>query len=320
MAIPIGNLQFETVEFNYEAIATVLERFVGIGSERSSIKKSDITVISRSDMGANQYQDVASAITGGTKLFDALAYFSLPANNRPLVLYEPLETGEHPQSLGDISRAAFYVFMWALIRGRCPSNKGDADHGPVPGFLSNVMGFNDKPDFYAGVLASFDIAMMGTGWVKHIHLENIGQEAQNRLALGVAGYRVPAAIVYIPWRQNLPANVLRSARAVRRFVRSGMTWDCYSGTRSGAFLDSVKNFNKNVENLLLDIATTEHIAYFVDKKMLAVTPVRRPQFNQYLTWTDATFGGFTAFIFGRNTVPDTEDEQHSTMEMITEEM
>lgn len=314
--IPIGNLEFENVEFDYVRLAEALQRFVNIGSERGSIKKDDLTIISRTDMGDRQFTDLAMAIQNGTKIFDALAYFSLPPANRPRIILEPLGENQVDPSLSDISRAVFYVFMWILIRGKAPSSASDAEEGPVPNFLDGVMGLTAPPRHYSSVLASFNLAMMNPSWVRHIQLANIGQEAQNRLALGVAGYRVPAALVFIPWRQNLPEHKLRAARAVRRFVRRGMTWDCFSGTRSGAFLDAVKNFNKNVENLLLDIAEEEYIQYFVAKKMLAVAPARRAQYNQYLTWTNATFDGFRSFIFGENAVPDVEDDQHHTMDMV----
>jgi len=316
--IPVGVLQFESVEFDFTQIAVALQRFVNVGSVRGGIRKDDIHVISRTDMGQEGYQTVAAALAGGTKLFDALAYFSLDVNNRPSVVHEELGVDEVELNLALISRAVFYVFMWILIRGKAPSSAEDADNGPVPNFLSEVMGFHEPAGHYSDVLASFDLSMMSPLWVRHITLGNIGQEAQNRLALGVAGYRVPAAIVYIPWRRNVPENIKRSAQAVRRFVNRGMTWDCFSGTRSGAFLDAVKNFNKNVENLLLDIATEEHIQYFVDRKMLAVAPTRRAQYNQYITWTNATFDNFQAFIFGQNAVPDVEIEQHETMDIIAE--
>lgn len=315
MAIPIGNLQFENVEFDYQELATALQRFVNIGSERGGIKKDDLTIISRLDMANRQYTDLASALAGGTRLFDALAYFSLPAANRPPIEHVALEPEEVDPTLSDISRAVFYVFMWILIRGKAPSSDEDADNGPIPNFLNEVMGLNNTPNYYSDILASFDLAMMNPSWVRYIQLANIGQEAQNRLALGVAGYRVPAALVYIPWKENLPVHTLRAAQAVRRFVRKGMTWDCFSGTRSGAFLDAVKNFNKNVENLLLDIAEEEYIQYFVERKMLAVVPTRRAQYNQYLAWSNATFDNFTSYIFGENAVPDVEEEQHHTMDI-----
>lgn len=313
--IPLGVLQFENVEFDYEQLATALQRFVNIGSERGGIKKEDLTIQSRIDMGNRQFTDLATALNNGTRLFDALAYFSLPPANRPLIAHEPLEPGMSDPSLSDISRAVFYVFMWILIRGKAPSSAADANNGPVPNFLNEVMGLNEQPSHYSGLLASFDLAMMNPSWVQHIQLANIGQEAQNRLALGVAGYRVPAALVYIPWRRDLPEHKIRAAQAVRRFVRRGMTWDCFSGTRSGAFLDAVKNFNKNVENLLLDVADEQYIEYFVERKMLAVRPTRRAQYNQYLTWTNATFDNFVNYIFGENAVPDVEDVQHDTMDL-----
>jgi len=313
MAIPLGDVRFTDVQFDAEALGIALSTFVTAGSNRNAIAISDISVISRSDPPPQAYPDVAAAITGGTRLFDALAYFSIPAGQRPAVIYEELEADEEDPSIAEISRAVFYVYFWTFIRGVAPSIESDVDVGPVPNFLRSVMGYTDDPDDYAATVASFEIRRLNPSWIRHIRINNLSQETQNRLALGVAGYRVPAAIVYLPWHDRLDANILRAAQAVRRFVRRGMTWDCYSGTRSPAFLDAVKNFNKNVDNLLLDIVPAEYLAHAVTTKMLAVAPARRPQYMQYLSWNDQTFAAFTDFIFGENALPAGEEEQHHVM-------
>lgn len=309
MAIPLGDIQFPNVQFDYAQLGAALQGFVNSGSQLGAIGIDQLTLISRHDLGGQGFTTVAQAIGEGTKLFDALAYFSVPGNQRPEIVHIPLNEGETDPGVGEISSAVFYVFIWTLIRGRAPSSAADADNGPIPNFLQNVMGLTNHAREYSAILASFDLARLNPSWVRHVELANMGQEAQNRLALGVAGYRVPAAIVYIPWHDNLPPNLLAAANAVKRFVRRGMTWDCFSGTRSGEFLDAVKNFNKNVENLLLDIADHDHIQYFVTHKMLAVNPTRREQYKQYQSWTHGTFQPFTDYIFGENPV-EAEDPIH----------
>jgi len=315
MAIPLGDIDFPNVNFDMTTLANALQIFVQSGSQRGQVLIDELEIVSRDADNVDPFDTVAEAIKAGTRLFDALAYFSIPKRQRPIVEYMALEAGEVDPTVGEISKAVFFVFMWILIRGSAPSSSSEAIHGPIPNFFTSVMGLNLAPHVYSQTLASFDLQAMNPSWVKNIKLTNIGQEAQNRLALGVAGYRVPAALCYIPWRNNLPANILSSAYAVRRFVKRGMMWDCFSGTRTSAFLDAVKNFNKNVENLILDIATEEHIAYFVEHKILAVVPTRRIQYNQYLSWTHDTFSGFDKYIFGVNDVPMTDEPQHSTMEM-----
>jgi len=319
MAIPLGLIGFDNVVFDAAAVGQALAQFVVQGSIRDAIAITDINIVSRTDPAPPRYESVRDALNGGTRLFDALAYFSLPAQQRPAVRVEELEAGVADPTLEEISQAVFYVFFWTFIRGRSPSIHEDVDVGPVPNFLPATMALTDAPFTYVEQVASFDLARMNPAWIRHVTLTNLGVEAQNRIALGVAGYRVPAAVVFLPWHDNLPPNVLRAARAVRLFVQRGMTWDCYSGTRSPEFLDRVKNFNKNVENLLLDICPGRYLAYARKTKMLAVRPRRRPQYQQYLSWTNETFATFRSYIFGENAVEAVEYEQHHTMHIPEDE-
>lgn len=295
--IPVGNLEFSGVNFNYEEIAVALREFVLRGSARHEITADDLTIIARQEKDAKPFTTVAEAINAGTRLFDALAYFSLPTGQRPTVQHEELPGGTHDPTIKDISRGVFYIFMWILIRGTAPSDDPANNTEPRPNFLVSVMGLGKPPHEYVQAVASFNLKHISPQWVKYIKLTELGQEAQNRLALGIAGYRLPAALSIMDWKENLTDEQRRPAEAVRRFVGKGPMWDCFSGTRTGAFLAAVKNLNKNLENLILDVVDEDIIQQFVTAKALPVHPVRRPNHVQYRSWTDDTFAEFKDRIF-----------------------
>lgn len=297
MAIPLGALEFVTVTYNHQDLAAALNAFVTAGSVRGQIAITDLSIVSRHANNLEPFTTVADAISRGTRLFDALAYFSLHPDLRPDIVHEELGEDEEDPAVDDIGRSLFYVFMFILIRGSAPSHIATNNTTPVPRFLSNVMNLTETPDVYADRLASFDIQLMHHGWVRHITLDGLDHTVQNRLALGVAGYRLPAALCIAELKQDLAPELVTAVEAVRNFVNRGMVWDCVGHVRSARFLDAVKNMNKNVGNLISLSVPDDVIARLVRLRVLFEAPVYDERFTQYLTWTNATFAEFDDFIF-----------------------
>lgn len=298
--IPIGDVNFGVVRINSTAIGTALQEFIQIGSQKGQISKDDLEIIYREGTNITSFRDVADAIKHGTRLFDALAYFSLPAAERPEPEHRPLGPEESDPSPLDIGRAIFYVYFYILIRGHAPTDEDGTDQNPVPNFLKSVMGLEDSPDHYSECVASFDLNLLDHHWVKYIQINNLGIQAQNRLALGLAGYRLPGVLTLFQFRDDAPVEAIRAATAVRNFVNRGAVWDCHSVTRTAAFLDVIKNFNANVTNVILEVYTAEQIAQLRRRRVLPVDLVHNERFTQWQQWTDATFDQFTDYIFRRD--------------------
>lgn len=297
MAIPLGNFEFNYISFNAEHLGNALNEFVTQGSKKGSISIDNLNIIRREGEENVPFLTVQEAVENGTRLFDALAYFSLPEDRRPRVLIRELEAGDEDPKLADISEAVFYIFMWILIRGTAPKNTETDEPIPVPKFLTAVMQLREEPYEYVQKIASFDLSKMDPQWIKYIKVNNLGREAQNRLALGIAGYRLPAALSIMQFREDADPEDVRAANAVIRFVRNGLTWDCCAVTRSQRFLERVRNFNANVGNLIIRCAQRDTIDRFVRQKILFTAPEYQDRFQEYRTWTNETFAEFTDYIF-----------------------
>jgi hypothetical protein len=297
MPIPVGAINFGVVSFDATDLANALSAFIVAGDGGNKIAVTDLNIISRQAVTNNAFTTLAEAISAGTKLFDALAYFSLPAAQRPTVQVEPLEQNTHDPSPIQIGRGIYYVFMYILLRGHAPAITGPGDTQPIPQFLSNVMNMTQPASTYASTIASFDINRLDHTWIKHVRISGLDQKTKNRLALGMAGYRLPGSFALYAFRTDADAAAIQAATAIRNFVMRGATWDCHAVTRSAAFLDVVKNFNANCGNLLLRVYTTEQIDRLVQLRVLYAAPVENPRFTQWTAWTDNTFNGFTDFVF-----------------------
>jgi hypothetical protein len=297
MPINLGDLNFQGIDLNAADLGSALQRFISQGSNTGFISKNDLTIISRNDNRPSGFTSVADAINCGTRLFDALCYFSIPELQRPEVEIDALDAEDEDPSLESISKSVFYVYMYILIRGRAPIAEDDAENAPVPKFLTTVMGLTDKPTSYVNNISSFNLNQMDHTWIKHVTINNLSQKAQNRLALGMAGYRLPAALTIYPFKQNASNEAKTAANAIKEFVNKGATWDCHAVTRTPAFLDVVKNFNANINNLILEVYTEQQITTLLNNKVLAVKPVENPRFTNWRNWNNETFRQFTDFIF-----------------------
>lgn len=297
MPIPIGTPNFGIVNFNATDLAAALSPFITAGDGGNKIAISDLNVIARTAPLNNRFTDLTQAIQAGTRLFDALAYFSLAETERPDIEISPLAETEEDPSLLDIGRGVYYTFMYILLRGHAPSIVQEGDTQPVPQFLTNVMAMTEFPSRYVRSISSFDLNRLDHTWIKHIRITNLDRKTQNRLALGMAGYRLPGVFALYAFRTDAETEAITAATAVRNFVGRGATWDCHSVTRSAQFLDVVKNFNANCGNVLLKVYTAEQINRLVELRVLFAVPVENPRFTQWRNWTDATFAGFTDLIF-----------------------
>lgn len=297
MPIPIGVPNFRVVRFDASDLATALSPFISAGDGGDKIAVSDLNIIARTAQANNRFTDVTQAVQAGTKLFDALAYFSLAEDQRPTIEISPLRDGDEDPSLLDIGRGVYYIFMYILLRGHAPSLTQDHDTQPVPQFLSNVMSMTELPSRYVRDISSFDLNRLDHTWIKYIRITNLDRKTQNRLALGMAGYRLPGVFALHDFRDDAEPAAITAANAIRNFVGRGATWDCHAVTRSAQFLDVVKNFNANCGNVLLRVYTTAQIAALVELRVLYAAPVDNARFTQWRNWNDATFAPFTDLIF-----------------------
>jgi len=297
MALPLGVLDFGVVQFDANTLADALTPFIQAGDGGAKISVGDLRIVKRAEDNVSMFTSINQALQAGTKLFDALAYFSLPVNQRPEITVEPLDDQRGDPTYIDIGRAVYYCFMTILLRGKAPEYEAAGNTQPVPRFLTSVMALTRPPSWYVQLISSFDLNLFDHTWIKHITITGLDAKTQNRLALGMAGYRLPGALTMYQFRADAPAHAVTAANAVKQFVQRGATWDCHAVTRSAAFLDVVKNFNANCGNIIRAVYTAEQIQTLVTLRILYAAPEDNPRFTQWESWTDATFAGFTDMIF-----------------------
>lgn len=294
--IPLGDLKFKHIALDDHYVGRALADFVVCGAGSTRLTSDNLHIIRRDSSETGAFTDVAKAIASGTRLFDAIAYFSIPNDRRPLPVHEPLDPGHRDPTIDEIGAAIYFVYLYLLVRGSAPPSTAGSDTVVIPKFLSNIMALKEEAHVYAQRVASFDLSLLEHGWIKHIPVKRLDTKTRNRLSLGVAGYRIPSVLTFGPYRQDANPEALRVTRVVVKFLEKGATWDVQSVTRSGAFSDTVKNFNQNCGNLLCEVYTTEQLKDFKKLGILFRLPEIDPRFTNWRTWDDDTFASFTDYI------------------------
>lgn len=304
--IPLGVVPFKSVTFDDQELGKALQRFVEIGSLRHNVQIDQLRIITRNRDAPDLYTSVAEAIENGTRLFDALAYFSLPVDDRPKVVSRPSD--EHDPTMAEIAKAVYFVYMFIMLRGRVPT-KDDTDKGKqLPKFFQDVMGLDELPQTYITRIASFNLQFVSPSWVKYIPVPKLGAESRNRLGLNVAGYRTPAAFRSATLNQQADPIALRAAEAVRKFAAKGPVWDCHPATRTAEFSARVVNFNANCSQLLLASVSEVELRRLAAEHTIFEVPIKNDRYSNWKEWTDATFAKFEDLIFPEQ--PTTPEDQH----------
>lgn len=295
-SIPVGDLTFSRIIFNDSEVGKALERFVITGSSPESLSVTDLKIVSRSSTPPDVFNSLIEAIQNGTRLFDALGYFSIAPEDRPKPSYEPADPNNPDPTPDAVASALYYVYCFLMFRGTPPPHIKVDKNFVIPNFLPGVANLKEEPYIYVRRVASFDLARMEHRWIKYIPIPKLNQTARNRLSLGVAGYREPSALLYAMLQKDTDPLVVRATEAVRKFIQRGATWDVQSVTRTNKFLSVVKNFNKNCANLLALGCTTEELEKLRRNKIIFALPIYDDRYTNWRNWTDETFQPFDDFI------------------------
>lgn len=284
-SIPLGVINFGYIEYSGTQIAEALKNFVKFGSQKGAITIEDLKIVSDQGNAPATFSDVGTALFHGTKLFDALMYFSLPENLRPPVrAANPGETS--PVRDGPrLAQAVFYLAFFLLTRAKVPSGPGHQTGPDVPAFLRNILGLNQSPDHYMGLLASFDLGRMRHDWIEHINWSSLGQEAVNRFGLGVAGYRNFTPFKLLEVKDGASDTVKRAVACAKAIVSKPADWAIHPITRDPNILSNMGNLNRNLGNLMLEAFTTSELNELVANRVIYALPVRDPRYQEWKTWS-----------------------------------
>ena len=124
-----------------------------------------------------------------------MAYFSLDEVNRPPISSIALPADSNNPTLPEVAQSLLYHYFFLITWANIPGTRTEESIQPTPQFLVNTLGFTENQTFYKEKLASFSLDKIDPRWIKKIKIDNLGNEVQNRIGLGVAKYCLASMVL-----------------------------------------------------------------------------------------------------------------------------
>lgn len=282
----VGSLGINLIQYSSAQLATLLGPFIAIGSQRHQVFITDINLVRDEGIAMPDPLTVDYFLQFGNPLFEILFYLALPVADRPAIRAVPAPGAGWTVFTGAMCTEALFVqYFFILIRGSYSEAGGTTVGADIPNFLANVMGLSLSPYTYARRLAGFNLIKVDPRWVRHINLGALGQAAQNRLGLGVAGYRLLNPFRFLTPRAGLPANIMAAVGVAQSFYNAGYNWDFHPATRSGNVLATYGPINANLANLALVAFEVADLQALVASRALFQLPINNPVARNFTNWT-----------------------------------
>jgi len=236
-------------------------------------------------------EDVKTAMRWGTKFFDALYYFAAPATDRPAVS-AGVDAGNGLNEVVLLTKKRLlWTALFLMLRGSYPKSEGTAVGTDIPAFLVSIAGMTESPAATAAGLASFNLQNVPTGWIRYISWREFAPEIRQRLALGLAGYRMLGPFKVYNVLNDAPSDVKAAFEWVRHVTQAAPDFSILSATRSPEMIARLGSWNKALGNLILLAFSEEQIDEMVRIKILFARPVRDPRADTWRSWVSG--GGLT---------------------------
>lgn len=230
--------------------------------------------------------NVKTAMRWGTKFFDALYYFAAEQTDRPGVAAGADLGDRLDETILLAKRRLLWTALFLMLRGSYPQSEGQAIGQDIPAFLVNIAGMNEPPAVTARGLASFSLINIPSGWIRHIDWQGFAPEIRQRLALGLAGYRLLGPFKVYNVRPDADDDVKAAFHWVRQVAQARPDYAILSATRSPDMIARLGSWNKALGNLILLAFTEQQINEMVQVKILFARPQRDPRSDSWRSWAE----------------------------------
>lgn len=217
---------------------------------------------------------VEEAVKQGTALFDAIYYFANATKCKDMRWQRATASTDYYER--QMSSLAEYGLL-LLFRGGASRD----DSQPLPAIMRNVFKITTRPSNIGKDLATFDIDLVPTEWIRFIQFST-NTKIKNRLILGMPGYR------YVQLFVNYPDGAIQDEADNRagnflKYLANNPAWDLHPATKA-EWVVRLGSINAAAEYLLGKWLTEEErVDLHASKKIpRAINPARlKPDWNQW---------------------------------------
>lgn len=280
----LGKFVSSTIDLDVGTLAHVIWVYLKDVAQINTVQAGDLRVYEAT--AGHPPTDVVQAITSGTPFFDAIYYFGL--NAKAEVTCEAAQdfSGGRPAFIVQTQRALLLTYLFIMFRGGYPLSGGNARQTDIPTFLVQQLNMTETPRSVSEKLASFNINKVPIGWVKHINPRNFALSIQNRLAIGLPGYRMMAPFAHYDCKADATPEAKAAYAWVRTIATKPADWNIFPPTRDPILISRLGSINANLGNLMLECFTEEQLDQMVAPavRMIFQKPARDPRATKWKSW------------------------------------
>jgi len=262
------------------------------GSEEALLMWDDFTFTINSDYDKDGDVGVIQLIEKGMAALDAIVWVNGQDKPENLVIQVRDEQDDVTRAVGDIY-SGFFAWYFSLF------TQGRAIGAGTPNFLATVMGMGGEWSAFINDLSTADIEKFPKEWIKNVSLGDLGDKAQNRLALGCAGHRYLASLKYLR-PEDFREGTLQGQTflaGLRNWTGNSVWWDLHSITKSGNIITVTGSINKMIEDCLAECVTVERLTTLAQAKILNHVPLPQPTHSHWVSFDLASLPPLTQRIF-----------------------
>lgn len=307
-----ASFNIDTISIDYAALGQIINDVIADVSQLRVLSKEDLKVYSTEVSKSEENRltaptDLKNAVESGTKFFDALIYFSLSTEKRPSVVAVREGDSVIKQSIAEVKTKLLWMALFIMIRGNYPSSGSSVVGADVPAFLATTCGMKISPKALAESLASFELEKLSLEWIRAINWSGMHQSIQQRLALGLAGYRLLGPFKILKLKAGVSDEVKRAYQFVQSIANQKPDYSILSATRSPNLVAKLGSFNNALSDLMFHCFTTEDLQKMKDLKVLYKVPVEDLRYRHWISWAADLKLDFTDPIFPEASPSDEEE-------------
>jgi hypothetical protein len=236
-------------------------------------------------------ENLIDAVTGGTKMFDAMIYFSSAEKDKIEVKATCADSFMADKPKEDrwpaASRMLAQFCVFCLFRGSYPTDTKGERSVNIPQFIWDHLEMRCAPAVLASNLASFSLGLLDASrFLPGLPCHKMGPDLQNRIRKSVAGYRPLNALTVLPVKAiklSLPG-VADKVNFFAGLLSQPQSWDLVACCRPKAWQELYGSINDHAMDLLLDLYDENELKRLVKAKALFEIPERKKK--SQLKWND----------------------------------
>lgn len=282
MQAALQSFSLDVINVDVKALGDLIQSQIEEVGLLHTLSSGDIKV--HGSNGAQPPADVINAMKRGTKFFDAVLYFGMPVAQRPKVTAGQLVETAEATIIADTKRHLLWMAIFCMLRGSYPSSAGNSTGSDVPAFLRNICGMSMSPAELSSSLASFDLVNIPLSWIRQIQWSGMHASIRQRLALGLAGYRMLGPFRLYSPRPDASDDAIAAFNWIKAVTQAPADYAIMSCTRSPTLIGRLGSWNAALGNLMLECFTKEQIAEMVKHRLIFAAPVHDPRADTWRAW------------------------------------